>query len=136
MGRRLAGLAPGAASAVPLLGVPPLGVSPLGVPLLGVSLLALALSRRTGIPVLVDGLVRTRATPSQGRLNRAQRQRNVQGAFSVRPARKPRIAGKSVLLVDDVLTTGATLGACARALRKAGAARVEVVTIARVTRTG
>lgn len=100
------------------------------------ALLALALSKRTGVPALVDGLVRTRATPSQGRLNRAQRQRNVQGAFSVRPARKTRIAGKSVLLVDDVLTTGATLGACARALRRGGAARVDVVTIARVTRTG
>ena len=78
-----------------------------------------------------DLLVRTRRTPPQTRLSRPARQRNVRGAFAVRPSRAHLVAGRSVLLVDDVLTTGATVSACARALRKAGAVRIDVATLAR-----
>jgi ComF family protein len=98
------------------------------------ALLAQALARRAGKPVAVDALRRLRATPSQGGLTAAQRRTNVRGAFAVRPRWADRIAGRGVLLVDDVMTTGATVEACARALRAAGAARVDVVTLARVVR--
>jgi ComF family protein len=81
-------------------------------------------------------LVRKRATDSQGSMPSAKaRKRNVEGAFGVPRSCKGRLAGKSVLLVDDVLTTGATLNACAVALKKAGAARVAVLALARVSRT-
>ena len=86
--------------------------------------------------VLPDALVRVRPTPSQGALSRAARARNVAGAFRARGADRPRLAGACVLLVDDVMTTGATLEACARALRRAGAARVDALTVARVVRDG
>ena len=62
------------------------------------------------------------------------RVRNVRGAFKVPPGRISLIAGRRVLLVDDVLTTGATIQACARALKRAGAEKVLVLTIARVAR--
>ena len=86
--------------------------------------------------VLPDALVRVRPTPSQGSLSRAARARNVAGAFRVRRAARQRLAGAHVLLVDDVMTTGATLEACARALRRAGAAQVDALTVARVVRDG
>jgi len=78
-------------------------------------------------------LVRSRATPSQGAMASAKaRRRNVQRAFQVPdPA---RVAGKSLLLLDDVMTTGATVEACARALKRAGAARVHVLVLARVVK--
>jgi predicted amidophosphoribosyltransferase len=62
------------------------------------------------------------------------RRRNVRGAFEVDPARRAFIAGRTVLLVDDVFTTGSTVDACARALKHAGAAKVLVLTLARVVR--
>ena len=98
--------------------------------------MAQALGQVTGKPVQPDLLLRQRATPPQGRLSRAQRRQNVAGAFAVNPARSELVAGKSVLLVDDVWTTGATLSVCAAALRKAGAARVDVLVMARVLRDG
>ncbi len=98
------------------------------------ALLAQALGRATGLPVLPDGLRRTRNTASQGRLSAAARQRNVAGAFRVAPGAAERLGGRRVLLVDDVLTTGATVEACAQALRRAGAAGVDVLTLARVVR--
>ena len=100
------------------------------------ALIAFALGRRAGLPVCADALARTRPTPSQGRMSRAQRERNVQGGFAVRPQRYTRVAGKRVLLIDDVMTTGATLAACTRPLLKSGAASVDALTLARVTRTG
>jgi len=91
-------------------------------------------SRKTGTLALVDGLSRKRNTPSQGGLTARQRRRNVAGAFEVRKTRQSRIKGSTVTLVDDVLTTGATLAACTKALRKAGATRVNVLVLARVVR--
>jgi predicted amidophosphoribosyltransferase len=62
------------------------------------------------------------------------RRRNVRGAFRVQPEAAPALRGKSVLLIDDVFTTGATIDACARALKRAGAGKVLVLTLARVVR--
>ena len=82
-------------------------------------------------------LTRKRATPSQGEMPSAKaRRRNVLGAFGVLPAKTDQISGRNILLVDDVFTTGATLNACARALKRAGAARVDALTLARVVRAG
>ncbi len=93
--------------------------------------LARALARRTGI-VFADPAYRRKLTESQARMTRAERRRNVQGVFAVR--RPHLLRGRRILLVDDVLTTGSTAGACAAALKKAGAAHVAVITIARVDR--
>ena len=98
------------------------------------ALLAQALGRETGLPVAADLLLRRRHTASQGRLSVAARRRNVAGAFAVKPARQADLAGRHVLLVDDVLTTGATAAACARTLRRGGAAAVSVLVLARVVR--
>lgn len=97
--------------------------------------LANAVARRAGIVCLPDALVRTRPTPSQGAMVSARaRRRNVLAAFAVRPRAKEHLKGKRILLVDDVMTTGATLEACTRALRRAGAAAVTCLTLARVAR--
>jgi ComF family protein len=98
------------------------------------ALLAQALGVETGLPVVPDLLLRRRHTPSQGRLSVDQRRRNVAGAFAVKGARAARLAGRRVLLVDDVLTTGATAAACARTLRRGGARAVDVLVLARVVR--
>jgi ComF family protein len=81
-----------------------------------------------------DLLIRRRRTPSQGHLSRSERLRNVAGAFAVRPSRLPQVRGRRILLVDDVLTTGATVSACAAVLRRAGAASIDVLSLARVVR--
>ncbi|MGQ9369125.1 ComF family protein [Azospirillum sp. ST 5-10] len=98
------------------------------------ALLAQAVARVSGVPAAPDLLVRRRRTRSQGGLDREGRARNVAGAFALRPGRADRVAGRSVVLVDDVLTTGATVGECAKALTRAGAARIAVLTLARVVR--
>ena len=97
-------------------------------------LLAREIARATGLDVAPDALRRTRHTPSQGGLTRRGRFLNVRGAFKARPGRD--VAGRRVLLVDDVMTTGATADACAKALLRAGAARVDVLTLARVVAQG
>ena len=94
--------------------------------------LARRLSRLTGRPVAPDLLLRGRATTPQDGMNRAARAANQAGAFAVNPRHAAGLAGRSVLLVDDVLTSGATLSACADCLRAAGAARVDVLALARV----
>jgi ComF family protein len=98
------------------------------------ALLASALARHSGVLDVPDLLQRRRATPSQGRLSRAERQRNVAGAFAVHPRRAALLQGRRLLLVDDVMTTGATVSGCARAALKAGAAAVDVLLLARVLR--
>ncbi|MEQ1888607.1 MAG: ComF family protein [Alphaproteobacteria bacterium] len=100
------------------------------------AVLALALARLGGAAVSVDALVRTRHTPSMGGLSRDARLRNLRGAIAVRPGREAILSGRKVLLIDDVLTTGATARACARALRRAGALQVDVLSLARVVRSG
>ena len=95
------------------------------------ALLAKGLSKRSGIPCIPDLLRRVRRTPPQGRLGREARERNVKGAIRLAQS-IDCIEKKRVLLVDDVLTTGATLGECVRVLRQAGAGAVDVVTLARV----
>jgi ComF family protein len=98
------------------------------------ALLAQAIRSAGGPPVAVDWLVRRRRTPSQGRLGFAARSRNVRAAFAMRPGRS--VAGKRVVIIDDVMTTGATLEECARVLRRAGAQSVGALTLARALRTG
>lgn len=96
--------------------------------------LAGAISRRTGIPADPFLLARVKRTASQVGLTRAQRRDNLQGAFRVPAAARSRLAGRRVLLVDDVLTTGATANAASRALLRGGAAEVDVLAFARVVR--
>jgi ComF family protein len=97
--------------------------------------LARALARESGKSFEPLLLLRTRSTASQGEMPSASaRRRNVSGAFKVPDKKRARLGGRSILLVDDVLTTGATVDACARSLKRAGAARVYVVAVARVSR--
>ncbi|MDB5491822.1 MAG: comF [Micavibrio sp.] len=98
------------------------------------ALLGLSLSRVTGLRCVADGLLRTRATPSQGHMKAKDRSENVRKAFTVNPRQVEAIAGRVVLLVDDVFTTGATVRECTKALLQAGAAEVRVLAVARVVR--
>jgi ComF family protein len=98
------------------------------------ALLGGALAKLTHRPMRPDVLRRRRATPSQGRLGREARLRNVRGAFALARTGRARLEGRRVLLVDDVLTTGATVSACAEALLGGGASAVDVLTLARVVR--
>ncbi len=97
--------------------------------------LARAISKHSGVPVARDALRRIRPTRQQIGLSRPQRTANVQGAFSILPEKSHQIAGRRVVLVDDVLTSGATTDACARALLRAKAAQVDVLVFARVVDT-
>lgn len=94
-------------------------------------LLARTLSDRSGVAVLPLALQRKRHTLPQTGLNRRERQKNVSGAFKVNPKYIAELRQKHVILVDDVLTTGATINACTKALLKAGAVRVDVLTFSR-----
>jgi ComF family protein len=97
------------------------------------ALLAGELARRAGLACRHDVLRKTRATRSQQGLGAAARARNVTAvAFAVATRHQSCVRGRSLLLVDDVLTTGTTLGACARTLKRAGAARVDALALARV----
>ncbi len=95
------------------------------------ALLAQSVSQSCGVPWLADGLLRTRKTAPQAGLTRNQRLDNVRGAFAVNPKHLHEIKGKNILLIDDVLTTGATIAHCTNTLLKAGAMTVNVLTLAR-----
>jgi ComF family protein len=95
-------------------------------------LLARATAARYGIP-LVRALGRVRATATQAGLSNTRRRQNVDTAFACRRGARG-LAGKRILLIDDVLTTGSTAAACARVLKRAGAARVALLAVARVDR--
>lgn len=96
------------------------------------AMLAGRLAKLSGLPWRGDLLVRRKRTRSQVGLDAEARRRNVRGAFEVTPDGRARIAGKTVLLVDDVRTTGATSSACAATLKEAGAARVNLLSFALV----
>ena len=95
------------------------------------ALLGAMLSRDCTAAWMPDLLVRARATKSQARLSASERRKNVRGAFRLRKRHTSIVDGKSVLLVDDVITTGATVDACVRALKSGGAKSVDVLTLAR-----
>lgn len=93
-------------------------------------------ARRTGVPMDALSLVRVRSTASQVGLSRAEREENVRGVFAVPEERRGRIEGRNIVLIDDVVTTGATVSAATRALRRAGAERVSVLALALATGEG
>jgi ComF family protein len=96
------------------------------------AILAKQIAGASGVPCAVDLLSRKRRTPSQVGMSREERRRNVAAAFIVRPRSLPGIRGKRILLIDDVITTGSTLSACAATLEQAGAAAVDCLAIAMV----
>ena len=96
------------------------------------AMIANELARRTGMPLERLALRRIKATPPLKGFSLSQRRRTVAGAFAVTD--RSAVAGKTIILVDDVLTTGSTAIACARTLKRAGAARVELISWARVVR--
>jgi ComF family protein len=96
-------------------------------------LLARVVSRHSGVP-LVPALERKQSTAAQAGLSDAQRRTNTDHAFAAAAKHRAALAGKHVLLIDDVLTTGATLSAASRVLRRSGARRITVLTVARADR--
>jgi ComF family protein len=99
------------------------------------ALLANALAPAVSVAVVPDLLQRVRATASQQGLSGRARLENITaGAFRLHPWHRRRVEGRRVVLVDDVLTTGATVAACARVLRRAGASQIDILTLARVVR--
>lgn len=96
------------------------------------ALLGHEIAKATGASLLVDGLLRRKATPMLGGLGRAARMRALSGAIALNPARAGQLKGRSILLVDDVLTSGSTSETCVKVLKRAGAARVVVGCFARV----
>jgi ComF family protein len=98
--------------------------------------LAQVIGRDSSVRVAPNTLKRVKPTLQQTGLSRSERARNVQGAFQVPKERRGEVAGRRIVLIDDVLTSGATLDACARALLRAGAAEVDVLVFARVVDSG
>ena len=96
------------------------------------AMLSAAVSAESGVPVAAFALKRVKATAQQVGLSRSERASNVQGAFKVPAEGRAAVAGRRLVLVDDVLTSGATVEGCARALLRAGAANVDVLIFARV----
>jgi len=96
------------------------------------AVLAAAVSAASGVPVVAGALKRVKATAQQVGLSRTERAANVQGAFRVPPEGKGMVVGRRLVVVDDVLTSGATVEGCARTLLRAGAADVDVLVFARV----
>lgn len=97
------------------------------------ALLAQVVGRITRLPVNVFALERVRATPPQVGLSGRERHDNMRGAFRVAQSQRMAITGRRIVLIDDALTTGATITAATRALKRAGAAEVDVLTFARAT---
>jgi ComF family protein len=95
--------------------------------------LAKYLGRLAGKPVLIDGLIRTRATRPLAELDQHDREIALRGAIAIRPGRAAALFGRNILLIDDVLTSGATASSCAGALYETGAAGVDVLALARVS---
>ncbi|MCW9034009.1 MAG: ComF family protein [Rhodospirillales bacterium] len=95
------------------------------------ALLASELTKGSKTKLVLDLLKRTKRTPPQVGLSAAARRKNVQGAFIVNPKQKTFLSGKRVLLIDDVVTTGATVNACAKVLKRGGAKSVNVLTLAK-----
>lgn len=95
--------------------------------------LARALSKITDVPYGATILYRVKRTKTQVGMTPRQRKQNVSGAFLVHPPMRPAIEGKNLVLIDDVITTGATIEACVKTLLAAGAGRVNVLALARVT---
>ncbi len=89
------------------------------------------IAKITPIYFVLNGLIRVRSTPSQESLNKSRRVQNMKGAFLLTPSFLPEIKGKSILIVDDVMTTGATLNACAKVLLEHGAKKVLVLTLSK-----
>lgn len=98
------------------------------------AIIAEALAKDAALDYVPDVLQRVRATPSQGHLTMKERFKNVRRAFAVCKRHKEAFRGKTIVLVDDVFTTGATVGECAKVLMKAGAKAVHVLTLARVVK--
>ena len=104
----------------------------MGASLQSVGVLAESISKTSGVPIAHGALKRVKPTPQQVGLSQAERAQNVQGAFRVLPPGRAEVEGRRLVLVDDVLTSGATVDACARALLRGKAARVDVLVFARV----
>jgi ComF family protein len=100
------------------------------------AMLAAAVSSQSGVPLAANALARVKATAQQVGLSRTERAANVQGAFRVPPEGKAAVVGRRLIVVDDVLTSGATVEGCARALLRAGAKNVDVLVFARVAEPG
>ncbi len=98
------------------------------------ALIAQTLGKSCELPYLPQALKRQRPTPSQGKMDYKDRQKNVRNAFSVLPRYESCLQGKTIVLVDDVYTTGATVKECTKALLKAGAKEVHVLAVVRVVR--
>ena len=99
------------------------------------AIIAKQLSKETGLPVFYEGLTRNRPTPVQGHLNYHERRKNVKHAFEVREKYAEILKDKNLILIDDVYTTGSTVKECTKALKKAGANEVHILTLARVVKS-
>lgn len=98
------------------------------------AVLACALGRHGRLPVIPDALTKRKHTAPQTSLSYAQRKENVRGTYAVNARHRVAVRGKTILLIDDVITTGATVGACAEKLLSAGAANVYALALARTVR--
>lgn len=98
-------------------------------------ILAAAISKITKIPVMPDGLVRQKSTVSMGHLTSQKRRENIHKAFDVRIKWRPKLQNSNVILIDDVMTTGATVNECVKVMKSFGAGRIDVITIARVLKS-